>query len=130
MGFMAADIQGFTLRKSEIVKLKRKALRMGIWFGALRLIDRALVDALLIATVDNIRSKYLAKTIHAIADALGEALENQFSRISLEIGFQLACKLGKIAQGWGNASATNWNRDEDFARFFAVMHYNAVKRVR
>lgn len=124
---MAADIHGFALRKTEILKLKRRALRLGVWFKALRRIDRALVNALLKVRVDDIRSLPLTKALLSIVSTLAD-VKNQIPRAIGDVGFRTALKLGMIAQKWGNTSAANWGNDAPFARFLAVMHANDIAK--
>ncbi len=54
-----------SLIKKQLVKIKMKAMRAGVWFRALPRIDRALVD-LTIKVAGNVRSLTLAKNIFSI----------------------------------------------------------------
>jgi hypothetical protein len=111
------------LDRSQLVKIKLKAMRAGVWFKALPRIDRVLID-LTIKVVDNIRSTSLAKCIFSVARKLEGLLESKFSRAIREIGFPLACKLSSFAQKWGNRSAQDWAKDMRFVRYLAVMKLN------
>jgi hypothetical protein len=111
------------LQKTQLLKLKMKAIRSGVWFKALPKIDRALVD-LTIKVAGNVRSFVLAKSIMIIMRKLESLMESKFLRAIREIGFVNARRLGIIAQEWGNAKARNWASDEGFARFLSVMALN------
>jgi hypothetical protein len=109
------------LNRTELIKLKLKAIRAGVWFKALPKIDRVLVD-LTIKVVDNIRSISLAKSIFAVVGKLEGLLESSVLKSLRLIGRPLAEKISLIAQKWGNASAKAWATDQSFAFFLAVMH--------
>ena len=114
------------LDKTQLVKLKLKAMRAGVWFRALPRIDRVLVD-LTIKVTSNVRSVTLAKCILSITRKLEGLLESKFVRAIREIGFSIARKLSLFAQKWGNVVAKSWVSDVGFARFLAVMNLNEPK---
>lgn len=114
------------LKKAQLIKLKLKAIRAGVWFRALPRIDRVLVD-LTIRVASNIRSFTLAKNLLVVTKKLERLLESSLSRALREVGLPLAQKLSLVAQKWGNTSAKNWVVDSAFAFFLAVMHINEPK---
>lgn len=114
------------LDKKQLVNLKTKAMRSGVWFKVLQRIDRVLFD-LTIRVVDNIRSAKLAKSIAELTRKLEDAIKNRFSSRLREIGLPLAQKISLTAKKLGNISAGNWMFDSSFAIFLAVMHVNNVK---
>lgn len=109
------------LNRTQLIKLRIKAMRAGVWFKALPRIDRVLVD-LTIKVVDNIRSVSLAKCIFAVVGKLEGLLESSVLKSLRLIGRPLAEKISLTAQKWGNASAKNWATDRSFAFFLAVTH--------
>jgi hypothetical protein len=111
------------LGKTQLLKLKLKAIRAGVWFRALPRIDRVLVD-LTIKVAQSIRSVSLAECILSVIRKLEGLLESKVSRAIREIGFPLACKLGLIAQKWGHKGAGVWGVDADFAQYLAIMKMN------
>ncbi len=111
------------LERNQLVKLKMKAMRAGVWFKALRKIDRVLFD-LTIKVADGIRSPRLARCIIVVAGKLENALENKLGHAVREFGFPLARKLSLFAQKWGNKAAVRWAVDPGFARYWAVMKLN------
>jgi hypothetical protein len=111
------------LDKTQLVKVRLKAIRAGVWFRALPRIDRVLID-LTIRVADSIRSAYLAKCILSVTRKLEGLLESKLSRAMREIGFPLACKLSLFAQKWGNRDAQEWTKDMGFVRYLAVMKLN------
>jgi len=111
------------LNKAQLIKLRLKAMRAGVWFRALPRIDRVLVD-LTIRVVSNVRSFTLAKSILAVIRKLEGLLERSLLRALREVGRPLAQKLSLVAQKWGNAFAKGWASDLSFGIFLAVMHIN------
>ena len=111
------------LDKTQLIKLKLKAIRAGVWFKALQRIDRALID-LTIKVARRIRSSSLAKSILSITKKLEGLLESKFVRAIREIGFPLARKLSLFAMSWGNNCAQEWGEDMGFARYCAIMKLN------
>jgi hypothetical protein len=114
------------LNKTQLVKLRLKAIRAGVWFRALPRIDRVLVD-LTIRVAGSVRSVTLARNLLAVIRKLEELLESRLLRAFRGVALQLAQKLSSIAQKWGNNSAKNWAADVSFIKFLAVMHINEPK---
>ncbi len=116
---LKGNFTGF-LSKKELVKVKLKAIRAGVWFRALPKIDRALVD-LTIKVSDSVRSAFLAQRILLVARKLEGFLESKFARTIREVGLPIARRLSQVAQQWGNVRAAEWALDVGFARYWAVM---------
>ena len=114
------------INKNQLMKLRLKAKRAGVWFRALPRIDRVLVD-LTIKVASSIRSTTLAKKILMVVRKLESLLESSLLRAFREVAIQLAQKFSLIAQKWGNTSAKNWASDVSFIKFLAVMHVNGPK---
>ena len=111
------------LDRSQLVKIKTRALRAGVWYRVLPRIDRVLVD-LTICVAQGIRSVHLARSLLSVVRKLEGALESRVARAVREIGIPLACKLSAVAQSWGNSVAKAWAFDVGFARYLAVMRLN------
>jgi hypothetical protein len=114
------------LNKTQLVKLRLKAIRAGVWFRALPRIDRVLID-LTIKVASSIRSATLARNILAVTKKLEGLLESRLLRAFRGVALQLAQKLSIAAQKWGNASAKRWASDVSFVTFLAIMHINEPK---
>ena len=104
--------------------LKVRSMRRGIWNRALSRLEKAQVD-LTLRIVRRVRSPFLARVLDSIVDKLSNALQSGVSRTTVSIGFPLALRLSRIAQGWGNKSARTWAQDSGFARFLAIMSLNS-----
>ena len=115
------------LDKGQLVVLKRRAMRAGVWFRRLPRIDRVLVD-LTIRVAENIRSVMLADSLLSVARKLEGLLESKICRFIREVGFSLVCQASSVALGWGNRAARGWVGDVEFARFLAIMKYNGSTR--
>lgn len=116
----------FRLTKSEIVKLRIKAIRRGIWFRVLTRAERAYIG-LVIKLVDRVRSYLLAEVLMAIIKRLTNALGTKVVLKVIKMGYYLAQKLSRIAQTWGNISAIYWAKDPVFTRYLSIMHINAPR---
>jgi hypothetical protein len=114
------------ISKMQLVKLRLKATRAGVWFKALPRIDRVLVD-LTIRVTSSIRSATLARNVLAVIEKLNELLESSFLRAFRDVAIKLAQKLSLLAQKWGNHSARSWASDVSFVNFLAAMHVNGDK---
>jgi hypothetical protein len=121
------NINSNFIDKTQLIKLKMKAMRAGVWFRALRRIDRVLID-LTIKVARCVRSSLLANSILSITRKLEGLLESKFVRAIREIGFSLAHKLSLIAQKWGNKAAREWANDSGFARYLAIVKLNGHSR--
>jgi hypothetical protein len=108
--------------KGQLLKLRRKAMRAGVWFRSLRRIDRVLVDLTIKVVADNVRSFKLAESILSVKRKLEGLLVNRMAWVTRQIGVPLAGKLSLFAQKWGNVAAKSWASDLSFARFLAVMN--------
>jgi hypothetical protein len=123
---MLHDTDSGFLEKAQLLKLKLKAMRSGVWFRALSRIDRVLVD-LTIKVAGTVRSFTLAKNILMVMRKLEGSMESMFLRAVREIGVPSACRLGLIAWRWGNVEAEGWGSDKRFARYLAAMSLNEPK---
>ena len=110
---------------AELVALKRRSLRRGIWFRVLNGLERAQVDVT-VKVVERVRSSVLARVLASIINKLSQALESRVSALIKSVGYPSALRLSRIAQSWGLESAEAWVSDSEFARFLAVLHLNNV----
>jgi hypothetical protein len=111
------------LDKTQLQKIRAKAIRSGAWFKVLSRIDRVLVD-LTLRVANNIRSFTLANSILIITRKLQKLLESRISQTITDIGFPMAHRLSLFAQKWGNKRAQEWDHNLSFAQYLAVMTLN------
>lgn len=111
------------LSRSEIIKVKTRALRKGVWYRVLTKVERAYID-LVIEVVDRVRSRLLSRVLSSVLRKLGAALESPVQRLMREVGLRLASRLSLIAQKWGNKSAAFWAQDAGFMRYLIITHMN------
>jgi len=112
------------LMRNEMIRIKAKALRRGVWFRVLTRVERACVD-LAIMVVERVRSRLLQKVLSSVIMKLEEAIESQVRRLMREIGDNLAQKLSQIAQEWGNKSAVRWAKDAGLKQYLTITYMNA-----
>ena len=117
------DASCIMFEKKDLIQLKLRAMRRGVWFRALSRIDRVLLE-LTVSVVPRVRSFKLAKMLSTIVERLEDALEGRVLHVFRRFGFQLARRISLLAQKWGNRSAQVWAYDMSFARFLAIMRLN------
>jgi len=113
----------FSLEKNELDKIRTKAIRRGIWFRTLTKAERAQIE-LTMRIVKKIRSLFLARVLDAIMKKLLDAMKSKVACVIRKIGRELAEKLRRIAQSWGNKSAHNWTEDQSFVQYLAINYIN------
>jgi hypothetical protein len=113
-----------TLLRNDIIKIKAKALRKGVWFRTLTRVERACVD-LAIIVVERVRSRNLQKVLFSVTKKLEEAMEGRVRRLMRQVGQNLACKVSHIAQTWGNRAAIRWALDSAFIQYLTITCMNA-----
>lgn len=113
----------FSLSRFELVKVRAKARRRGVWFRVLSRVERGLID-LAIKIVERPRSLVLARSLVGVVEKLLDALESEVTRLMRTVGHSLAKKLSEIAQSWGNESASLWTADLSFVRYLAMIQKN------
>jgi hypothetical protein len=111
------------LERRELIKLKVRALRRGVWYRILSRIERGLVD-LAIITVRRVQSPVLARSLIVAVKRLLSSMKGKVARQIQNVGYQFAEKLARVALSWGNRSALSWVTDCAFVRFLAVCHLN------
>ena len=111
------------LCRDELVRMRAKAIRRGVWFRTLTRSERAQVD-LTIRVVQKVRSFLLARVLASLVKKLLDAMESKVLRLMREVGRSLAKELSGIAQKWGNASATRWAKDLGFIQYLTITHIN------
>lgn len=102
-----------------LVQAKKLALRRGVWFKVLNLVERGVID-LTVKCVDSIKSRRLAKLLTAIISKLESAMESVVDRLVRTVGLPLAQRVSNVAVRWGNRLAALWACDLLFARFLVV----------
>ena len=78
--------------RSELVRIKIRAIRSGVWFRVLSQIERAQLD-LTIRDVERVRSRLLRRLLASIVRKILEALESRIRRLIREIGAALSRRL-------------------------------------
>lgn len=114
------------LCKEKLMKIKKKALRKGVWFKVLSKIERIQID-LTIKVVDKVKSFFLAKILTSIVGKLLEAIESPVGRLIREVGMKLARRISEVGRKLGCKMAEEWARDRGFIQFLAITYINAPR---
>jgi hypothetical protein len=108
------------LDKSELLKLRMKAMRSGVWFKAFSIIDKVLVD-LKISVACKVRSITLAECIFAVTRNLYILFESEFSRTVRSICFPTAFKLQCVSSEMGQYERAKMGKRHRFIRYLVIM---------
>jgi hypothetical protein len=119
-----ADGKLASVSVNQIIAFKKTALRRHVWYRVLSRVERGVLD-LTTRYVVRIRSLKLANVVSAILSKLEFAVESMVDRLVRTVGFSLARKISDLAKRLGNRLAHGWAGDAGFARFLAVMQFNA-----
>ena len=104
--------------------LRRRAIRKRVWFGALDGLERGIYN-LVCRIVDRVESPVLGKVLLGMVVKLRDILKGEFARLMESLGVRRAWEAAACAVAWGYGAAWTWRGDAGFARFFAVMEFNA-----
>ena len=126
---MNVRLGGLSLCRSELLNVKRRALRRGIWFRVLSRVERVQID-LTIRIVDRVRSSFLARVLRPILGKLLDALESPVKRLMKTVGKTLARKISEIGEKLGCKPAGEWAKDSGFIQFLTIMYMNTPRLYR
>ena len=110
---------------SNILELRRKALRKHLWFRLLDPAERAILN-LIPRCVDVVKSRELLRIIENMIAKIDEALKSRVQRLKKLIGVPLAGKICLIAERWGNKSVREWAEDESFIQYLTIVKMNDI----
>jgi hypothetical protein len=105
----------------NLSKVKKIALRRGVWYKILNRLERGIVD-LTITYLNKIKSSTLAHILLAITEKLQATTQSVFNRTIQTLGFTLSRRISSLAVGWNNVLARNWASDITFATFLVMMN--------
>jgi len=108
-----------------LLKMRKHALRKGVWFKVLDGTERALLY-LVPRCMEKPRSSKLIDILAKIVVKIKDAVKSNVTDLVSRVGRPLAKKLSGIAQKWGHRTAAEWATDERFARYLAIMKMNSI----
>jgi len=120
-----SDRIGNSLSRFDLINVKARAVRRGVWFRVLSRVERACID-LVVKVVGRVRSSRLQEMLASILNKLEDAMQNPLQHLMRTEAKSLASKLSQTAQKWGNESAIGWAKNSGFIRFLAISCLNAV----
>lgn len=107
----------------ELVSVRRRAVRRGVWFRVLSRVERGVVD-LTIRCVERVRSPTLAGVIGRVLAKLAEVMRSGVERLMETVGCSLARRIAKLAVSWGLLEAEKWASDKGFIKYLTIMGMN------
>jgi hypothetical protein len=112
-----------SLSRFDLINVKARAVRRGVWFRVLSRMERACVD-LVVMVVGRVRSSRLQEMLALILSKLEDAMRNPMQHLMRTEAKSLALKLSQIAQQWGNKLAVQWAEDFGFIEYLTVTCIN------
>lgn len=106
------------------LRVRRRALRKGVWFRVLDCEERALLS-LVPMCMEKPRSSKLIDMLAKIVVKIKDALKSNLADVVSRVGRPLAKKLSAIARKWGHRTAAEWAADEGFARYLAIVNMSS-----
>lgn len=117
------------LSRSDLLLLRKSALRRGVWFRALSLIERGVIN-LTISCVKKANNGILVRLLLRIVNQLKAAIRSGFFfRLELT-GRRIAEERSKIGVRWGNKEASKWAVDPGYWRFLGLNSFDPSWRMR
>ena len=105
--------------RQNLMQLKQRALRQGLWFKALSRIERA-IFSLTTKCVEFPSSPRLIVILEQIVQKLSTVSGVSFSQMIEKMGSPLAVRIALIAESWGIRDALSWKKDIAFIRYLGL----------
>jgi hypothetical protein len=105
-----------------LTEVRRKALRRGVWYGALDRVERGILS-LAAQVVERVESVVLGVELVKIIGKLNDAMRSGFVRHMRSFGVRRAREIRDQAVGFGYSGARGWLWDQGFVRYLAVLDY-------
>lgn len=109
-----------------LLRMRRQALRRGVWFRVLDSVERALLS-LVPRCMEKPRSSGLIDMLAKIIVKIKNALKSPIADLVSQVGGPLARTLSRIAQKWGYKTAGEWASNEGFWRYLAIESLNNTR---
>jgi hypothetical protein len=109
---------------SFLTEVRRKALRRGVWYGALDRVERGILS-LAAQVVERVESVVLGVELVKIIGKLNEAMRSGFVRHMRSFGVRRAREIRDQAVGFGYSGARGWLWDQGFVRYLTFVEVNA-----
>jgi len=109
---------------SFLTEVRRKALRRGVWYGALDRLERGILS-LAAQLIDRVESEVLGVELVKILRKLNDAMRSGFARRMEVFGFRRARVVAGQAVALGCIGAGSWAGDLDFVRYLTFVEVNA-----
>lgn len=100
------------LERRSLIAIKRKSIRLGVWFKELNGIERGILNVV-VRCIDTLRSSMILRILASIVVKLLKAT-NFYFRLE-RIGRPIAERMSEIFQKWGNEEAVKWKYDRAYA---------------
>jgi hypothetical protein len=105
--------------------IKIKSLRKRVWFITLDNLERGILS-LAAQITDVVLSAVLEVELMKIINKLVDAMKNGFVKLMEGPCFKRTREISCVALKWGYSAARDWAFDLSFAKYLAMIRYNAV----
>lgn len=105
--------------RDSLLRLRRRALRQGLWFKALNRVERALVQ-LTARCIESPSSPRLLAILSQIVGKLNAFVVESFNGLIERLGTPLAERIALLGQRWGLTNADAWKTDIHFIRYLGL----------
>ncbi|MCD6458860.1 MAG: hypothetical protein J7K82_08460 [Thermoproteales archaeon] len=109
-----------TIRKEELTKIIKRAMRLGVWFRIDPL--KRLILKLASQTLKIIKSPVIIQLIDELLDLLHPS--RRFLREAWEIGYKILRKRVEQALMLGNKKAVNWLKNKKLILAYGITYLN------
>jgi len=132
-------VLGMPVTSWSLSRLLKVGRRRGTLHRCLKLSEYKFVK-LVAELIDKVRSFFLARALEPIIRKLLEAAKSsrelmiqvlgEVNYWVMEEGRNLALRVSRIAQAWGNKSAREWHKDKGFVRYLVIMNLFSLRKGR
>lgn len=113
----------YTIKNTQLMKLRNKSIRFGVWFRKLQMLYRVLID-LTITVTESARSVALTAHLVVVIRKIENVIERQVTRVVTSVDLPLVQRISKADQNLGNISVQNWAFNIALSVYLAIMHLN------
>jgi hypothetical protein len=115
----------FEFSSVSLLRVRRQALRKGVWFRVLGSAERAILT-LVPKCMETPRSARLIDMVAKIIVKIKDAFKSPMANLVNQAGRSLAAKLSRIAQEWGNKTAGEWAADKGFWKYLTIVNLSRL----
>lgn len=106
-----------------LIDVRRRALRRGVWYSALDVVDRGILS-LTSQIIDTVRSSTLSIQLVKIIAKINDACKSSFAKHLEQFGMGRVRVIQAQAASFGYREAEGLSRDSKFIRYLIFIDFN------